>query len=130
MGMAQQPPNRARVQPAPACGQENGVVRARRELRPTGPEVARELQRGLLSERDDSLLSALAAHVDDLALEVDIREVERHGLLAAPSGRVQELEQSSVAQRERRLAVEELEEVVDLGRLGRVREPACAPRRE
>ena len=83
MGMAEEPPDRARVEPAPSCGEEDGVVRARRELRPTGPEIARELQRSLLSERDDTLLPALAAHVHDLTLEVDVPEVERDCLLAS-----------------------------------------------
>jgi hypothetical protein len=82
MGMAQEPPNRARVESSPARGEEDGVVRAHRELRSTGLEIAREPQRGLLSERNDALLSTLAAYVHDLALEVDVREIERDGLLA------------------------------------------------
>ena len=128
--MAQQPPDRARVETTTARGQEDGVIRAGCKLRPPGLEVARELERGLLAERDHAFLSSLAAHVHDLAVEVDVREVERDGLLAPQSGGVEELQQCAVAQREWRLAVDELEELVDFGRLRRIGKPTPAPRRE
>ncbi len=58
------------------------VVRAGRERRPSRLQVARELECGLLAEGDDALLASLAADVHDLAVEVDVDEVERHRLLA------------------------------------------------
>src|SRR6187431_892733 len=85
MGVAQEPPNGAGVEAATAHGEEDGVIRAGAELRSAELEVARELERGLLSEWDDALLPSLAAHVHDLALEVDVPEVERDGLLAPQS---------------------------------------------
>ena len=76
------------------------------------------MERRLLAERDDALLAALAAHVHDLAVEVDVAEVERDGLGAAEPGRVEELEERAVAERERRVALDDLEDLLDLGRLG------------
>ena len=124
MRMAKQPSHRARVETPAAHGQEEGVVRAGRERRPSRLQVARELERRLLAERDDALLAALAADVHDLAVEVDVAEVERDRLLAPQPRRVEELEQGAVAERQRRVAVDELEQLLDLGGLGRVGEPA------
>ena len=128
VGVTQEPPNGTRVEAATARGEEDGVIRVGRELRSAELEVAREPERGFLSERDDALLPSLAAHVHDLALEVDVSEVECYGLLAPQPGGVEELEQGSVSKREGRLAVDELEELVDLGGLRRVREPPRPPR--
>ena len=52
---------------------------------PAVSEVAREMERGLLAERHDALLAALSADVHDLAVEVDVAEVERDGLLRCAS---------------------------------------------
>ena len=93
-------------------------------------QVPRDVECGLLAERHDALLAALAAHVDELAVEVDVAEVERDGLGAAEPGGVEELEEGAVAQRERRVAFDELEDRLDLGRLRRVGEPPRAAGRE
>ena len=75
-------------------------------------------------------LLALAADADGLLLEVDVDEVEVDRLAAAQAGRVDELEQRAVAERERIVARVLLEHGVDLGGLGRVGQPARAPRPE
>ena len=72
--------DRARVEPAPTRGEEERVDGAAGELRTRVPQVAGEMVRGLLPERDDPLLPALAVDVHGLALEVDVREVEPDGL--------------------------------------------------
>ena len=97
MRVPQEPANRARVEAAAAHGEEDRVVRAGRELGSPELEVTRDVECGLLAERHDTLLAALAAHVHDLAVEVDVSEVERDGLGAAEPGRVEELEQRAVA---------------------------------
>ena len=78
------------------------------------------MERRLLAERDDALLAALSAHVHDLAVEVDVAEVERDGLGASEPRGVEELEERAVAQGERRVALDDLEDLLDLGRLRRV----------
>src|SRR5262245_29684700 len=109
-----EPANGARVEPTSARGEEDGVVRTCGQLGPPGLEVAREVKRGLLAERHDALLASLASHVHDLAVEVDVSEVERHGLLAPQPGGVEEFEQGTVAQRKRRCALDDPEQLVDL----------------
>ena len=84
-------------------------------------QVAGDVVRGLLAERDDALLAALAVDVQRLALEVDVREVEADGLGAPQPRGVEELEQRAVAERERGVAVHQLEQLVDLRLLRRVR---------
>ena len=77
--------------------------------------------RGLLAERHDPLLAALAAHVEELLLEVDVAEVEPDGLGAAQAGRVDELDERAVAEPERAVAARSaVEQRVDLGGLRRV----------
>src|SRR5436190_20137340 len=76
-------PQRARVEPPTAGGDEERVLGAGRELRAAVAEVEAEPVGRLLAERDDPLLVSLAAHVDGLGVEVGIREIEVHGLLAA-----------------------------------------------
>src|SRR4029450_11853589 len=110
----EQPAHRARVEAPPASGQEQGVVRAGGQCGPSRPEIARELECRLLAERHDALLPALASDVNHLAVEVDVAEIERDRLLAAETRGVQELEQRAVAERERRVAVDELEQLVYL----------------
>ena len=86
----------------PRAERKSAFVGAARELGPRLAEVARDPVAGLLAERDDPLLRALAlADVDVLLLEVDVAEVEPDGLGAAQAGRVDELEQRAVAERER-----------------------------
>ena len=86
------------------------------------------MQRGLLAERDDAFLAALSAHVDELAVEVDVSEVERDRLGTSQSGGVEELEERPVPKGERRVPFDDLEDRLDLGRLRRVGEPARATR--
>ena len=76
--------------------------------------------RRLLAERHDPLLVALAADVDELLLEVDVGEVEVDGFLGAEPRRVDELHERTIADGERRGAVERGELAVDLLRPRRV----------
>ncbi len=128
--MADEPPDRARIEPPAARGEEKCVHRAAREHGPTLPEVAGEVVRGLLPEWDDTLLAALATDVQCLALEVDVGEVEPHGLGGSQSSGVEDLEQRPIAERERRIAVCELQQRFDLGGLRRIREAARLAGRE
>ena len=84
------------VSSRPARGDEERVLGAADELRSRLADVAGEPVRGLLAERDDALLAALAADVDGLLLVVDVHEVEPNGFAAPQSGRVDELEQRAV----------------------------------
>ena len=86
--------------------------------------------RGHLSERHEALLAALAAHVDRLALEVEVGEVEPDRLGASQPPRVEELEQRPVSKRERRVALDLLEERIDFRGLRRVRQPSRSRSRE
>ena len=116
----------------PRAERKSAFVRAAGELGPRLAEVARDPVRGLLAERDDAVLRALAlADVDVLLLEVDVAEIEADGLDAAQPRRVDELEQRAVAERERAAGLAgRLEDRLDLVRLRRVGQPAAAPRRE
>ena len=63
----------ARSCPAGARGPRGTVRRRRRrEVRTAVAQVLRNVERGHLSERDDPLLVALAAHSQSLLLEVDV----------------------------------------------------------
>ena len=128
--VGEEPPQRARVEPPAARGEEEGVARAARQLRPTVAEVAAEDVRCLLAERHDPFLAALAVDMHGLALEVDVREVEPDRLGAPQAAGVDELDERSVAEGERLVACERVDERVDLGGLRRVGEPARAPRTE
>ena len=95
----EQPPERARVEPPAARGDEQRVLGAVDELRAAVVQVEPQPVCGLLAERDDALLAALAPDVDRLLLEVDVAEIEVDRLAAAQPGRVDELEQRAVAER-------------------------------
>ena len=91
------------VEPAAARREEERVLGAARELRARLAQVARDEARRLLAERHDAVLRALAVpDVDELLLEVDVAEVEPDRLGAAQAGRVDELDERAVAERERR----------------------------
>ena len=84
----------------PRVERKSAFVGAAGELGPRLAEVAGDPVRGLLAERDDPVLRALAVpDVDVLLLEVDVAEVEPDRLGAAQAGRVDELEQRPVAER-------------------------------
>ena len=78
--VGEEPTQRARVEAPPADGDEERVARAPRERRASVPEPAAQAPGRLLPERHEPLLAALPAHVDLLAVEIDIGEVEPHGL--------------------------------------------------
>ena len=87
--------------------------------------------RGLLAERDEPLLAALAAHVDVLPVEVDVTEIERDRLGRAKPARVDELDERGVPERERRCPLRWRGRRSARPRRGRrLREPARPPRRE
>ena len=96
--------------------------------------------RRLLAERHRALLAALAADEHELLLEVDVAQVEPDRLRAPQAGRVDELEEGAVAQGEGLVALDQLEQPVDLLGLrrlgqaleqsgGRTASPALALRR-
>jgi len=114
---------RARVQPPAAGGQEERVVRAPRQLRPRLAQVARDDVRGFLAQRHDPLLAALAAHTHVLLLEVDVGEVEPDRLRAAQARRVDELDEGAVAKAERAVAVDRVDQLLDLLPLRRLWQP-------
>src|SRR5579859_316444 len=130
MGVGDEAAQRARIEPAAAGGDEERVLRAGCELGAPVAEVEAEPVCGLLTERDDPLFSALAADVDRLRAEVDVREVEVDRLLAPQAGRVDELGERAVAELERLGAVEASEQLVELRRFRRLRQPARAARRQ
>ena len=123
----EQPAERARVEPAAADGEEERVVRAARELRPRVAQVARDEVRGLLAERHDALLAALPADAHVLLLEVDVAEVEADRLRAPEAGGVDELEEGAVAEAERAVTGERVEDRLDLRGLRRLRQPLGSP---
>lgn len=76
MGVAEEASNGARVEAASTDREEDGVVRSDGEGGSAALEVVRDVERGFLAEWDDALLAALASYVDELAVEVDVSEVE------------------------------------------------------
>src|SRR5437879_1491320 len=112
MGMRRDPPQGARIEPPPSNGEKKGLLLVPHELGPRVAQIAREPPRGLLAERHDALLAALAAHANELLLEVDVREIEVDRLAAAEPGRVDELDQRSVSERERAFALERVQRLL------------------
>src|SRR6185503_15207754 len=70
--VGKEPAEGARVEPATACGEKHRVARPPRERGSSVPEPASETPGGLLAERHEALLAALAADMDLLAVEVDV----------------------------------------------------------
>src|SRR6266542_1843587 len=130
VGVRHDPAQRAGIEPAAADGDEERVLGADGELGPPLTQVVRQPVGGLLAERDDALLSALAANVQGLLVEVDVAEVERRRLRAAQSGRIDELDEGPVPKSQRTLAVEPGEHRVHLGRSRRVGKAVAPSRRE
>jgi aminopeptidase len=128
--MRSDPSEGARVEATAVRREEERVLSTPGELWPCVVEVPRGPPRGLLSERDDALLAALAAHADVLLLEVDVGQVESDGLGASKAGGVDELDEGSVPERERAVAVERPERRVHLLRTRRVRKPPRASKRQ
>ena len=116
------------VQPPAARGEEESILGAACQVRSCVLQIEPNPVGRLFAERDDPLLVALAPDANRLLLEVDVSEIEVDSLAAAEPGRVDELEQGAVAQRERVVAAQPLENGVDLLGLERGRKPAGAPR--
>ncbi len=91
--------DRSRRQPSAAVVQEEGLAarRTRRELRP-GPAVGLEGFAGLVAERDDPFLLALAPDPDEPFAEVDVGRLDADKLADADPRRVEELEDGLVAE--------------------------------
>ena len=124
--VGEEAPQRGRVQRAPAGGEEERVLRAARQLGPAALELDAQTIGRLLAERDDALLAALAAYVHELLLEVDVGEPEIDGLLGAEPGRVDKLEERTVAEAEGVVRLDAGKQGVRLGGPGRVRKAAAA----
>ena len=120
----------AGVESTSADGEEQSVDCPSRELGASVAQIASNVMRGLLAKGHDPLFPALAAHVDGLALEVHICEIEPDGFRAAEPAGIEKFEQRSVPKRERGVTLGQLEQRVDLGGLRRVRESARPPGRE
>ena len=114
----------------PRRGEEEGVLGTLCQRGTAVAQVAADVMRSVLAKRHGALLPALSADVDRFALEVDVGQVERHGLGAPEPTRVHELEQRAVAESERRLPVRDFQERVDLRDLRSVGKPARAPGRK
>ena len=114
----------ARVEPPSADREEQGVDGATRQLGPSVAEIASHVVCSLFPKGHDALLPALPAHMDGLALEVHVGEVEANGLRATEPTRVEELEQRAIPKREWGVTLGELEQLVDLRGLRRVGESA------
>src|SRR5512132_4510118 len=102
----QQPPEGARVQAPASRGQEECSLGASRQFGAGLVEVTRQPVRGLFPERDQPLFAALAAHVNELLLEVDVTQIQVDGFATAEAGRVDELAEGAVSQAERALAIQ------------------------
>ena len=107
----------------PRAERKSAFSAPRASCRPGLAQVAGDGERGELAERHDALLRALAAHPHELLVEVDVAEVETDRLGAPEAGGVDELEDRPVAERERAVAGESLDEVLDLLLLRRLRQP-------
>ncbi len=119
-----QPPEHARVEPAPAGGEEKSVLGAAREQRAGVAQVQAQPVGGLFAERHRAFLASLPADSDELLLEVDIGKIEIDRLSAPEAGGVDELDEGSIPKPERVVALETLEGRLDLGRFRRVRQPS------
>jgi len=128
--MGEEPPQRARIEPPAPRRQEERIVRPVRERRPRLAQVTRKNVCSLFPERHHPLLSALPAYVHGLLLEIHISEVEVDSFLRAQAGRVHELDERAVSQRQRSLAVHRRERRIHLRCLRCVRQPPGAPGRE
>jgi hypothetical protein len=130
MGVRDEATQDARVQPAPARGEEERIACPRGEGGPRVAEVAGDGVRSLLSQGHDALLVALAAHPHCLLFEVHVGEVEADGLRTAQAAGVDELEQRMVAKPEWLVVVEGVEQPLDLSQLRRVGKPPRPARRQ
>ena len=90
-------------------------------------QIERDDVRRLLAERHHALLAALPADAHVLLLEVDVAEVEADRLRAPEPGGVDELDEGAVAQAERSVAVERVQDRLDLRALRRLGQPLRAP---
>ena len=116
-----EPSQHARVEPAAADRDEEGITGAAHEPRAAVSKPGAQAPDGLLAERHEPFLPSLAAHVDLLAVEVEVGDVEVDRLRRTQTRGVDELEQRRVSERERFLAgrsVDELLDVRDLRHLG------------
>src|SRR6266550_2279070 len=78
-------------------------------------QVTPQCLRGLPADRDDPFLRALADAADDAGVEVDARLLQTDGLADPQARAVQELDESSVAQRARSRSVHRLDEPLRFG---------------
>jgi hypothetical protein len=129
--MRHQSPQGRRIESPAAGGEKQRVLGAPSELRPRVAEIARNEAGGFLAEWNDAVLAALAEpHVHELLLEVDVGEFESDSLSAAKPRGVDELDERLVAERERTVALERVDDLFDLLLLRGVGQPARAFRRE
>ena len=129
--MRDEPPQGRSVEPASTRREEERVLGASRELRSRLAHVARDEARRLFAERHDAVLAALAeSNVHQFLLEVDVAQVETDGLGAAQACGVDELDECLVSERERPVAAERVDDVLDLALLGGIRQAARSLRGE
>ena len=100
VGMREHTAQSRRVEPVSASRQEERVVRACGQLRSRFVEVLRHEVTGLFPKWDDPLLAALAAHVELLAVEVHVGEIEPDRFRTAQPRRIDELDEGAITQRQ------------------------------
>src|SRR6185312_9536883 len=82
------------------------------------------------AERHEAFLAALTAHMQLLAVEVDVRQVEPDRFRGAQTGGVDKLYERLVPQSQRAVALERVERRLDLSRLRRVWQTTMPSRRQ
>ena len=99
-------PHGSLVDPAtPGTDEEGGPGAVGHEAGTAGREPAVDRPRGWVAERHAALLAALAEHPDEVALPVDVAEVEGDELTDADARRVEQLEHGRVAHPDRVVVV-------------------------
>ncbi len=129
IALHQQPERLAGHRPAPA-GEEERIARAGAgQHRPRCVEIAPDRLDGLLAQRHEALLAALAEHADHTHVEGHLRELQPDELGDPQARRVERFQHRLVAQRERGLARADAEQRLDLRLAQVLRQPPRQPRR-
>ncbi len=129
VGVSNEPAQHARVEAPPAHREKERIARTTREGGTAVAQPGADAPRRLLADGHETLLVALSANVDVLPVEIDVAQIERHGLGRPKTARVHELEQRGVAERQGPLgAADDVDRVLDLPERGCLRKAPRAPR--
>ena len=131
MWMGDQSAQGRSVEPASTRREEERVLGAAGEVRSCLAHIACDEARRLLAERYDAVLAAFAEpDVHQFLFEVDVAQVETDGLGAPQACGIDELDECLVSERERPVAAERVDDVLDLALLGGIRQAAWSFRGE